>query len=59
MCAFRAEHTLTGRMQFVGGREGNTKTERKMSSKKVALKHLKLSGWMRTVRRVVFLIKRR
>ena len=39
--------------------EGNTKTERKMSSKKVALKHLKLSGWMRTVRRVVFLIKRR
>ncbi len=51
--------THLDRANAIRGGEGNTKTERKMSSKKVALKHLKLSGWMRTVRRVVFLIKRR
>ena len=51
--------THLDRANAIRGGEGNTKTERKMSSKKVALKHLKLSGWMRTVRRVVFLIERR
>ena len=58
MCAFHAEHTLTGRMQFVGERR-QYKNREKNVLKEGRLKKLKLSGWMRTVRRVVFLIKRR